>query len=258
MTEVRGYHAHVYYDAATKPTAARLRKMITEKFSVEPRDLSDEPRGPHPISQFAVVFRTEEFQSRRAVADVEPRGPRRSRSPADRKLLRRPQQECAVARDPGADAPRCPAPDLSRRAVSGRRRPFGVTPQSTAFEGPYQPGEFLVEQRVVRHVPERETARPRSRSGSTTLSGEFGPFVVGRGYVNRCLACALRSSPPRSRQGGKAVSAGVGAGRFGKLYRPDDVSPGIAASGCSYGGTDGGSWPNRRTREQRGTRREDA
>ena len=63
MTEVRGYHAHVYYDAATKPTAARLRKMITEKFAVEPRDLSDEPRGPHPISQFAVVFRTEEFQA---------------------------------------------------------------------------------------------------------------------------------------------------------------------------------------------------
>jgi aromatic ring-cleaving dioxygenase len=63
MSENRGYHAHVYYNAATKPVAARLRETLASKFSVEPRDLSDEPRGPHPISQFAVVFRPEEFQN---------------------------------------------------------------------------------------------------------------------------------------------------------------------------------------------------
>jgi aromatic ring-cleaving dioxygenase len=63
MTEIRGYHAHVYYDATTKPAAARLRETITDKFAVEPGAFSDEPRGPHPISQFAVIFKIEEFQN---------------------------------------------------------------------------------------------------------------------------------------------------------------------------------------------------
>jgi aromatic ring-cleaving dioxygenase len=62
MAEIRGYHAHVYYDATTKPRAARLREMIIDEFSLAPRDLSDEPRGPHPISQFNVVFKVEEFE----------------------------------------------------------------------------------------------------------------------------------------------------------------------------------------------------
>jgi DOPA 4,5-dioxygenase len=63
MTEVKGYHAHVYYNPATRPTAERLRDTIISKFTVEPGAFSDEPRGPHPISQFNVIFRTEEFQN---------------------------------------------------------------------------------------------------------------------------------------------------------------------------------------------------
>jgi len=62
MTEVKGYHAHVYYDPATRPVAERLRDAITSNFTVEPGAFSDEPRGPHPISQFSVIFRTGEFQ----------------------------------------------------------------------------------------------------------------------------------------------------------------------------------------------------
>ena len=61
MTEIRGYHAHVYYDAATKPKAAQLREAIIGQFAVEPGGFSDEPRGPHPISQFNVIFKVEEF-----------------------------------------------------------------------------------------------------------------------------------------------------------------------------------------------------
>ena len=63
MSEIRGYHAHVYYDAATKPKAAQLRDAIIGKFKVEPGGFSDEPRGPHPISQFNVIFETPEFQN---------------------------------------------------------------------------------------------------------------------------------------------------------------------------------------------------
>ncbi len=62
MTETTGYHVHVYYDATTRPVAERLRSMIIDKFAVKPGGFSDEPRGPHPISQFNVMFQTEEFQ----------------------------------------------------------------------------------------------------------------------------------------------------------------------------------------------------
>src|SRR5215467_7028310 len=63
MSEIKGYHAHVYYDPATKPKAAKLRDKILGKFKVEPGGFSDEPRGPHPISQFNVIFETPEFQN---------------------------------------------------------------------------------------------------------------------------------------------------------------------------------------------------
>jgi DOPA 4,5-dioxygenase len=63
MTEIKGYHAHVYYNADTRKVAEGLRDTIMGKFSVKPGAFSDEPIGPHPVSQFNVMFRTEEFQN---------------------------------------------------------------------------------------------------------------------------------------------------------------------------------------------------
>ena len=63
MTEAIGYHAHVYFDAATRPVAERLRETLASKFTVELGGFSDEPRGPHPISQFNVIFKNPEFQA---------------------------------------------------------------------------------------------------------------------------------------------------------------------------------------------------
>jgi aromatic ring-cleaving dioxygenase len=63
MSEIRGFHAHVYYNADTKPQAAQLREAILGKFTVEPGGFSDEPAGPHPISQFNVIFETSEFHN---------------------------------------------------------------------------------------------------------------------------------------------------------------------------------------------------
>ena len=63
MSEIKGFHAHVYYDAETKPKAAQLRETIIGKFKIEPGAFSDEPRGPHPISQFNVIFENSEFQN---------------------------------------------------------------------------------------------------------------------------------------------------------------------------------------------------
>ena len=62
MSENKGYHAHVYYNAETKPKAAALREAIIAKFKVEPGGFSDDPAGPHPISQFNVIFETPEFE----------------------------------------------------------------------------------------------------------------------------------------------------------------------------------------------------
>jgi aromatic ring-cleaving dioxygenase len=63
MVETTGYHAHVYFNPATRSVAERLRDAIVSKFTVEPGGFSDEPRGPHPISQFNVIFKAPEFQN---------------------------------------------------------------------------------------------------------------------------------------------------------------------------------------------------
>lgn len=63
MTEVVGYHAHVYFNPETRPAAERLRDTIIGRFTVEPGGFSDAPIGPHPISQFNIIFRAEEFQN---------------------------------------------------------------------------------------------------------------------------------------------------------------------------------------------------
>ena len=61
--EVHGYHAHVYYDRDSLPAAAALRETLTANFPVEPGRFSDDPVGPHPVSQFAVIFKPDAFQS---------------------------------------------------------------------------------------------------------------------------------------------------------------------------------------------------
>jgi aromatic ring-cleaving dioxygenase len=63
MAELKGYHAHVYFDAATRPTAERVREAIVAKFPVKAGPFADEPRGPHPIPQFNIIFETSEFQN---------------------------------------------------------------------------------------------------------------------------------------------------------------------------------------------------
>jgi aromatic ring-cleaving dioxygenase len=60
--KIDGYHAHVYYDAETRPRAARLRENIAATLGVEVRELSDEPRGPHPVPQFRFSFTTAQFE----------------------------------------------------------------------------------------------------------------------------------------------------------------------------------------------------
>jgi aromatic ring-cleaving dioxygenase len=59
--KIRDYHAHVYYDAASRRTAARLRNAIEKNFRVEMGRWREEPVGPHPRSMYQVKFRRGEF-----------------------------------------------------------------------------------------------------------------------------------------------------------------------------------------------------
>lgn len=61
--KVHGYHAHVYYDAATRPVAEKLRETLAAGFPVELGRFSGDAVGPHPVPQFQVIFKPDAFQS---------------------------------------------------------------------------------------------------------------------------------------------------------------------------------------------------
>jgi len=59
MTEIEAivdYHAHVYYDAGSKATAASLRDALAARFEVKLGRWHDKPVGPHPMGSYQVVF----------------------------------------------------------------------------------------------------------------------------------------------------------------------------------------------------------
>ncbi len=58
---IEGYHAHVYYDAATRALAERLRQAMGERFAVTLGRWHDNPVGPHPASMYQVAFAAAEF-----------------------------------------------------------------------------------------------------------------------------------------------------------------------------------------------------
>ena len=52
--KIYGYHAHVYYDAATKPVAERCHERLSVAYPVEMGQFSGERVGPHPVPQFQI------------------------------------------------------------------------------------------------------------------------------------------------------------------------------------------------------------
>jgi aromatic ring-cleaving dioxygenase len=63
---VYGYHAHVYYDAAIKPVAEHFHARLSAAYPVEMGQFSGERVGPHPVSQFQIIF------TRKLFAEVVP------------------------------------------------------------------------------------------------------------------------------------------------------------------------------------------
>lgn len=55
------YHAHIYYDAASRDRAAQLRTMIEERFTVRMGRWHDVPVGPHPTAMYQIAFAPDQF-----------------------------------------------------------------------------------------------------------------------------------------------------------------------------------------------------
>jgi len=55
------YHAHVYYDAGSRPIAEALRAEIERRFEVVMGRWRETPVGPHPEPMYQVKFDPPEF-----------------------------------------------------------------------------------------------------------------------------------------------------------------------------------------------------
>ena len=59
--ELKGYHAHIYYDQGTRPAAARVRAGLAANFAVQLGTWHDEAVGPHLNPMYQVVFTPDQF-----------------------------------------------------------------------------------------------------------------------------------------------------------------------------------------------------
>ena len=55
-TDIKSYHAHIYFDEDSYEKAALLRKWAAERFAVELGNWNLEPRGPHVTPSFYFGF----------------------------------------------------------------------------------------------------------------------------------------------------------------------------------------------------------
>lgn len=59
--DIRGYHAHVYFDAHTSQKARELRSRVSETFEVEVGRFHERNVGPHPRWSYQIAFPPELF-----------------------------------------------------------------------------------------------------------------------------------------------------------------------------------------------------
>jgi aromatic ring-cleaving dioxygenase len=55
------FHAHIYYDAASREQAARVRSRLSANFDVQLGRWHDNPIGPHPKGMYQVLFSPSQF-----------------------------------------------------------------------------------------------------------------------------------------------------------------------------------------------------
>ena len=62
-SEVTGYHAHVYFNEASRADAAAVREALDAGFAVRLGRWRDEPVGPHPEPMYQVAFAPDQFET---------------------------------------------------------------------------------------------------------------------------------------------------------------------------------------------------
>jgi aromatic ring-cleaving dioxygenase len=60
-TGITGFHAHVYFDEATRGAVERLREEITPRFALEPGRWYAQPAGPHTKPMYELAFAGDQF-----------------------------------------------------------------------------------------------------------------------------------------------------------------------------------------------------
>ena len=61
MSTITGYHAHVYFDAASRGQAQKLCVAAGEAFGVKVGRMHDKPVGPHPRGSCQLTIAVEQF-----------------------------------------------------------------------------------------------------------------------------------------------------------------------------------------------------
>jgi len=61
MTTITGYHAHVYFDAASRDQAHKLCAAAGQRFTLTVGRMHDKPVGPHPRGSCQLAFAAEQF-----------------------------------------------------------------------------------------------------------------------------------------------------------------------------------------------------
>ena len=61
MSPITGYHAHVYFDTASREKARELCEAASRAFHLSVGRMQDRPVGPHPRESCQLAFATEQF-----------------------------------------------------------------------------------------------------------------------------------------------------------------------------------------------------
>lgn len=60
---IKGYHAHVYFDAATADKARALQQRISDNFEISMGRFHEKNVGPHPRWSYQVAFKAALFDT---------------------------------------------------------------------------------------------------------------------------------------------------------------------------------------------------
>jgi DOPA 4,5-dioxygenase len=61
VADIRGFHAHVYFDAITRRTAERIHDALEQHLGANVGPLHERPVGPHAKAMFQVTITPDEF-----------------------------------------------------------------------------------------------------------------------------------------------------------------------------------------------------